>query len=161
MTWAPHIKALPQAVPNSFAEWMTKLEVDFTITHPEGYELCEDFTKGATIEFDQHKALQDADFVYVKNWSSYTNYGAMPEVNENWMMDLNKYQLTNNAGIMHCLPVRRDVELSSKLIDHPNSLIQKQASNRVFAAQIVLKNLLENMSSSTTKQMNQLSLEEA
>jgi N-succinyl-L-ornithine transcarbamylase len=85
----------------------------------------------------------------------------MPEVNENWMMDLNKYQLTNNAGIMHCLPVRRDVELSSKLIDHPNSLIQKQASNRVFAAQIVLKNLLENMSSSTTKQMNQLSLEEA
>ena len=160
MTWAPHIKALPQAVPNSFAEWMTKLDVDFTITHPEGYELCEDFTKGATIEYDQHKALQDADFVYVKNWSSYTNYGAMPEVNENWMMDLHKYQLTNNAGIMHCLPVRRDVELSSKLIDHPNSLIQKQASNRVFAAQVVLKNLLENMSSSTTKQMNQLSLEE-
>ncbi len=161
MTWAPHIKALPQAVPNSFAEWMTKLDVEFTITHPEGYELCDDFTKGATIEYDQNKALQEADFVYVKNWSSYTNYGAMPEVKENWMMDLNKYQLTNNAGIMHCLPVRRDVELSSKLIDHPNSLIQKQALNRVFAAQVVLKNLLKNLTPTNTVQLNQLSLEEA
>lgn len=161
MTWAPHIKALPQAVPNSFAEWMTKLNVDFTITHPEGYELCDDFTKGATIEYDQNKALQDADFVYVKNWSSYENYGAMPEVKTNWMMDLNKYNLTNNAGIMHCLPVRRDVELSSKLIDHPNSLIQKQALNRVFAAQVVLKNLLENLTPTKTVQLNQLSLEEA
>ncbi|MFO0434994.1 MAG: acetylornithine carbamoyltransferase, partial [Sphingobacteriaceae bacterium] len=161
MTWAPHIKALPQAVPNSFAEWMTKLDVDFTITHPEGYELCEDFTKGATIEYDQSKALQYADFVYVKNWSSYTNYGAMPEVKENWMMDLDKYKLTNNAGIMHCLPVRRDVELSSKLIDHPNSLIQKQSANRVFAAQVVLKNLLENLTPKNTVQLNQLSLEEA
>lgn len=161
MTWAPHIKALPQAVPNSFTEWMTKLDVDFTITHPQGYELCEDFTKGANIEYDQSKALQDADFVYVKNWSSYSNYGATPEVKENWMMDLNKYQLTNQAGIMHCLPVRRDVELSSKLIDHPNSLIQKQAANRVYAAQVVLKNLLENITSSPAKQMNKLSLEEA
>lgn len=161
MTWAPHIKALPQAVPNSFAEWMTKLDVDFTITHPVGYELCEDFTKGANIEYDQNKALQDADFVYVKNWSSYTNYGAMPEVKQSWMLDMNKYQLTNNAGIMHCLPVRRDVELSSKLIDHPNSLIQKQAANRVFAAQVVLKNLLENTSRSPIKQMNEISLEEA
>lgn len=161
MTWAPHIKALPQAVPNSFAEWMTKLDVDFTITHPEGYELCEDFTKDANIEYDQSKALQDADFVYVKNWSSYNDYGATPEVKENWMMDLNTYQLTNNAGIMHCLPVRRDVELSSKLIDHPNSLIQKQAANRVFAAQVVLKNLLESLTPKNTVQLNQLSLEEA
>lgn len=160
MTWAPHIKALPQAVPNSFAEWMTKLDVDFTITHPEGYELCEDFTKGANIEYNQQIALQDADFVYVKNWSSYNDYGTIPDVKQNWMLDLNKYQHTNNAGIMHCLPVRRDVELSSKLIDHPNSLIQKQASNRVFAAQVVLKTLLENQVTSPAKQTHQLSLEE-
>ena len=161
LTWAPHIKPLPQAVPNSFSEWMTKLDVDFTITHPEGYELCEDYTKGATIEYDQEKALQDADFVYVKNWSAYNEYGLMPKVNENWMMDLNKYQLTNNAGIMHCLPVRRDVELSSKLIDHPNSLIQQQAANRVYSAQAVIKNIL--MKLPKTKQMNieNLSLEEA
>src|SRR5574343_472406 len=125
LTWAPHMKALPQAVPNSFSEWMTKLDVDFTITHPEGYELCDDFTKGATIEYNQNKALENADFVYVKNWSSYTNYGALPEVKENWMMNMNKYTLTNNAGIMHCLPVRREVELSSVLIEHQNSLIQK------------------------------------
>lgn len=161
MTWAPHIKALPQAVPNSFAEWMTKLDVDFTITHPEGYELCEDFTKGANIEYNQQIALQDADFVYVKNWSSYNDYGTIPDVKQNWMLDLNKYKHTNNAGIMHCLPVRRDVELSSKLIDHPNSLIQKQASNRVFAAQVVLKTLLENQVTSPAKQTHQLSLEEA
>jgi len=161
MTWAPHIKALPQAVPNSFAEWMTKMEVDFIITHPVGYELCEDFTKGATIEYDQNKALQDADYIYVKNWSSYHNYGAMPEVKENWMMDSNKYQLTNQAGIMHCLPVRREVELSSKLIDHPNSLVQKQAANRVLAAQIVLKNLLESKNTLSNKQANKISLQEA
>ncbi len=145
LTWAPHIKALPQAVPNSFAEWMTKLDVDFTITHPEGYELCDDYTKGATIEYDQEKALQGADFVYVKNWSAYHEYGIMPEVKTNWMMDLNKYQLTNSAGIMHCLPLRRDLELSSKLIDHPNSLIQQQAANRVYSAQVVLKNILDKL----------------
>lgn len=149
LSWAPHIKALPQAVANSFSEWMTKIDVDLTITHPQGYELCEDFTKGATIEYDQEKALQNADFVYVKNWSSYTNYGKTPEVNENWMLDLEKYNFTNNAGIMHCLPVRRDVELSSKLIDHPNSLVQKQAANRVFAAQVVLKNLLTTINAKT------------
>ena len=160
LTWAPHMKALPQAVPNSFSEWMTKLDVDFTITHPEGYELCDDFTKGATIEYNQNKALENADFVYVKNWSSYTNYGALPEVKENWMMDLNKYALTNNAGIMHCLPVRREVELSSVLIEHQNSLIQKQAANRVFAAQVVLKNILENIQVSQKNNLQNLMLEE-
>ncbi|MBL7896030.1 MAG: acetylornithine carbamoyltransferase [Bacteroidia bacterium] len=161
LTWAPHIKALPQAVPNSFAEWMTKLDVDFTIAHPEGYELCEDYTKGATIEHNQEEALKNADFVYVKNWSSYTNYGTMPEVKENWMMDMSKYLLTNKAGIMHCLPVRRDVELSSKLIDHPHSLIQHQASNRVVAAQVVLKNILSKLPASEYKSIEQLELEEA
>jgi N-succinyl-L-ornithine transcarbamylase len=161
LTWAPHIKALPQAVPNSFSEWITKLDVDFTITHPKGYELCEDYTKGATIEYNQEKALKNADFVYVKNWSAYHEYGLMPKVNDNWLIDMDKYQLTNSAGIMHCLPVRRDVELSSKLIDHPNSLIQQQAANRVYSAQAVLKNIL--MKLPVTKQMSteNLSLEEA
>ncbi|MBP7810257.1 MAG: acetylornithine carbamoyltransferase [Bacteroidia bacterium] len=160
LTWAPHIKALPQAVPNSFSEWMTKLDVDFIITHPKGYELCDDYTRGATIEYNQEKALENADFIYVKNWSAYHEYGLMPKVNDNWMMDSNKYQLTNSAGIMHCLPVRRDVELSSKLIDHPNSLIQQQAANRVYSAQAVLKNIL--MKLPATKQMSteNLSLEE-
>lgn len=161
LTWAPHIKVLPQAVPNSFAEWMTKLDVDFTITHPKGYELCEDYAKGATIEYNQEKALQKADFVYVKNWSSYNDYGKTTEVKDNWMMDLDKYHLTNKAGIMHCLPVRRDVELSSKLIDHPNSLIQKQAANRIYSAQAVLKNILMKLPAAKHMSIENLSLEEA
>lgn len=156
LTWAPHIKPLPQAVANSFGEWITKTDVELTITHPKGYELCEDYTKGANIVYDQNEALQNADFVYVKNWSSYHEYGKMPEVNDNWMMDLQKYELTNNAGIMHCLPARRDVELSSKLIDHPNSLVQKQAANRVFAAQVVLKTLLQNIKTTTNVSANKL-----
>ncbi len=159
LTWAPHIKALPQAVANSFSEWMTKMDVDLTITHPKGYELCEDFTKGTAIEYDQEKALQNADFVYVKNWSSYNDYGKTPQVNENWMMDLEKYKLTNMAGIMHCLPVRREVELSSKLIDHPNSLVQKQAANRVFAAQVVIKNLLTTLNFKQKNNVEQLETE--
>ncbi len=145
MTWAPHIKALPQAVPNSFVEWMLGLNMDLTIVQPEGYELCEDYTRGAQIEYDQEKALKNADFVYVKNWSSFHDYGQTPPVNTNWMLDLKKYELTNSARILHCLPVRRDVELSSKLIDHPMSLIQQQAANRVFSAQVVLKNILEEI----------------
>jgi len=161
LTWAPHIKALPQAVPNSFSEWMTKLDVDFTITHPEGYELCEDYTRGATIEYNQDKALQDADFVYVKNWSGYNDYGTMLPVKNNWMLDHDKYELTNEAGIMHCLPVRRDVELSSKLIDHPNSLIQQQALNRVYSAQVVLKMILENKQTGQQNLITSLNLEEA
>lgn len=144
LSWAPHIKPLPQAVANSFSEWMTKTDVDLTITHPEGYELSDDYTKGATIEYDQEKAFADADYVYVKNWSAYNDYGKMPEVKNNWLPDLQKYKLTNSAHIMHCLPVRRDVELSSKLLDHPKSLVQQQAANRVFAAQAVLKTILEN-----------------
>lgn len=154
LTWAPHIKALPQAVPNSFSEWMTKLDIDFTIAHPEGYELCEDYTKGATVEYDQCKALNGADFVYVKNWASFTEYGKTPSVNENWMLGSEQYKLTNSAKIMHCLPVRRDVELSSALIDHPNSLIQQQATNRVYSAQIVLKKLLEATIKNTTPTQN-------
>jgi N-succinyl-L-ornithine transcarbamylase len=161
LTWAPHIKPLPQAVPNSFAEWMTKMNVDLTITHPYGYELCEDYTKGAEIEHDQEKALKDADFVYVKNWSSFNDYGKMPVVKDNWMMDLKKHKLTNNARIMHCLPVRRDLELSSELIDHPNSLIQQQAINRLYAAQAVLKGILQDLPKNKNTHTENLSLEEA
>lgn len=143
LTWAPHIKPLPQAVPNSFAEWMNVIDVDFVITHPEGYELKEDFSKSAIIITKQEEALAGADFVYVKNWSSYHEYGLMPTVKGNWSLDAQKMKTTNNAHIMHCLPVRRNVELSDELLDSPQSLVLKQAENRVFAAQAVLKQMLE------------------
>ncbi|MGN0002199.1 MAG: acetylornithine carbamoyltransferase [Sphingobacterium composti] len=149
LAWAPHVKALPQAVPNSFAEWMSKAQeqglVDFTVAHPEGYDLAEDFTKGATITNNLDEALAGADFVYVKNWSSYKEYGQVYPVSENWMMDNQKLTLTNDAKVMHCLPVRRDLELSSEILDGPNSLVIKEASNRVWAAQVVLKRMLESL----------------
>ncbi len=143
LTWAPHIKPLPQAVANSFAEWMRFSEVDLVITHPEGYELQEDFTKGATICYHQTEALLDADFVYVKNWSSYNEYGLMPKVEEDWLLSEQKMKLTNNAHLMHCLPVRRNVEVPDELLDGPNSLILQQAENRIYSAQVVLKKMLE------------------
>lgn len=149
LAWAPHVKALPQAVPNSFAEWMSKAQeqglVDFAIAHPAGYELAEEFTTGAIITHKLDEALADADFVYVKNWSSYKEYGEVYPVNENWMMDNQKLKLTNDAKVMHCLPVRRDLELSSEILDGPNSLVIKEASNRVWAAQVVLKRMLESL----------------
>jgi N-succinyl-L-ornithine transcarbamylase len=143
LTWSHHIKALPQAVPNSFSEWALKTNCDFTITHPKGYELCEDFTKGATIEYDQDKALENADFVYVKNWSAFNDYGKIIPTNENWLLDKKRMEKTNNAKIMHCLPVRRNVELKDELADGPNSLILGQAENRIYAAQTVLKQIIE------------------
>ncbi len=144
LTWAPHIKALPQAVPNSFSEWMCKADVDFTITHPEGLELNPKFTNGATITHNQHEALDGADFVYVKNWSSYNDYGK-PYLNRaDWLLNEQRLMMSNNAKIMHCLPVRRNVELTDALLDGPNSLVQQQANNRVYAAQAVLKNILES-----------------
>lgn len=143
LTWAPHIKPLPQVVANSFAEWTLASGYDLTITHPEGYELSEAFTKGAVIEYDQEKALQEADFVYVKNWSSYTDYGKVLPVTEDWMLTNEKLKVTNSAKIMHCLPVRRNVEVSDEVLDSENSLILKQAENRVYAAQTVLKKILE------------------
>ncbi|MCS4228574.1 acetylornithine carbamoyltransferase [Sphingobacterium sp. BIGb0165] len=149
LAWAPHVKALPQAVPNSFAEWMCKAQeeglVEFTITQPMGYELSKDFTKGATISTNLNESLKDADFVYVKNWSSYQEYGEVYTVDEDWMMDNEKLSLTNDAKVMHCLPVRRDLELSSEILDGPNSLVIKEASNRVWAAQVVLKRMLEDL----------------
>ncbi len=149
LAWAPHVKALPQAVPNSFAEWMCKAQeeglVDFTIAQPMGYELSEEFTAGATISNNLGESLKNADFVYVKNWSSYQEYGEVYGVDEDWMMDNKKLNLTNDAKVMHCLPVRRDLELSSEILDGPNSLVIKEASNRVWAAQVVLKRMLEDL----------------
>lgn len=143
LTWAPHIKPLPQAVPNSFAEWMCKADVDFTITHPKGYELSPDFTKGATINNNQDEALTDADFIYVKNWSAYEPYGKVFSGNEDWMLTNEKLKGTHDAKIMHCLPVRRNLELSDEILDGPCSIVVQEAANRVWAAQAVLKRMLE------------------
>ncbi|GAC1301743.1 MAG: acetylornithine carbamoyltransferase [Mucilaginibacter sp.] len=145
LTWAPHIKPLPQAVPNSFAEWMCRADVDFTITHPKGYELSTDFTKGATITHNQDEALADADFIYVKNWSAYEPYGAIFPGNEEWMLTNERLRITNKARIMHCLPVRRDLELSAEVLDGESSVVVHEAGNRVWAAQAVLKRMLEGI----------------
>lgn len=144
LTWAPHIKPIPQCVANSFSEWVGAWgEADFVITHPEGYALSTEFTKGATIEHNQDQALKNADFVYVKNWSSYEDYGKVLSTDAAWMMTNKKLALTNNTKIMHCLPVRRNVELSDEILDGPNSLVTKEASNRVWAAQAVLAEILK------------------
>lgn len=143
LTWAPHIKALPQAVPNSFAEWAVASGAEVVITQPKGYELAAEFSHGAEITYDQDVALAGADYVYVKNWSSYGDYGAMPPVQGDWLLTPEKMKATNHAKIMHCLPVRRNVELIDALIDGPDSLIQVQAGHRVTAAQTVLKKILE------------------
>jgi N-succinyl-L-ornithine transcarbamylase len=144
LTWAPHVKALPQCVANSFAQWVNAWgKADLVITHPEDYELDEQFTKGAMIEHDQTRALQGADFVYVKNWSTYTDYGKIYSNDPSWMLTKNKLRITNKAKVMHCLPVRRNVELSDEVLDNPNSLVTQQASNRVWAAQAVLSELLK------------------
>ena len=143
LTWAPHIKPLPQCVANSFAQWINAWgDAEFVIAHPRGYALSEKFSKGASIIYDQQEALRSADFVYVKNWSSFDDYGAMPGNNADWMLDNKKLSITNNAKIMHCLPVRRNVELSDEVLDGPNSLVTQQAGNRVWAAQAVLAELL-------------------
>jgi N-succinyl-L-ornithine transcarbamylase len=143
LTWAPHIKPLPQAVPNSFAEWMCKADVDFIIAHPAGYELCADFTNGATITHNQDEAIKDADFIYVKNWSAYEPYGAITSGNEDWMLTNEKLKQAPNAKVMHCLPVRRNLELSDEILDGPQSVVIHEAGNRVWAVQAVLKQMLE------------------
>jgi len=145
LTWAPHIKPLPQAVPNSFAEWMCKADVNFVITHPAGYELSTDFTQGATITHNQDEAIADADFIYVKNWSAYEPYGQIFGENLDWMLTNDRLKITNNAKVMHCLPVRRDLELSSEILDGPSSIVVHEAGNRVWAAQAVLKKMLEQL----------------
>ncbi len=143
LTWAPHVKALPQCVANSFAQWATAANfADVVVTHPAGYELSEKYTKGATITHDQAAALEGADFVYVKNWSSYEDYGKVFCTDPAWMLTANSLKHSNNAKVMHCLPVRRNVELSDEILDSPSSLVTKQAGNRVWAAQAVLSTLL-------------------
>ncbi len=142
LTWAPHPKALPQAVANSFAEWTLASGYDLTITHPEGYELSKQFTKGATIEYDQKKAFQDADFVYAKNWYSFKNYGKVDVEDSSWIVSSAKMALTNNGKFMHCLPVRRNVVVAGKVLDSAASLVIEQANNRTYAAQVVLKQML-------------------
>ncbi len=146
LTWAPHPRALPQAVPNSFAQWMLAADVDFVITQPEGYELCEDFTKGAAIEYDQKKAFEGADFIYAKNWSSYTNYGQVLSMDRAWTVDEDKMAVTDNAFFMHCLPVRRNMIVSDAVIDAPTSIVIPEAANRVVSAQVVLRRMLRSLS---------------
>src|SRR5690606_9652430 len=149
LTWAPHIKPLPQAVSNSFAQWVNAWgKADFVITHPEGMELDISFTTGATITHRQEEALVDADFVYVKNWSGYNTYGQLAENADHWMLDQQKLATTANARIMHCLPVRRNVELSDELLDSAASLVTEQAANRVWAAQAVMAALLNHPANS-------------
>jgi N-succinyl-L-ornithine transcarbamylase len=144
LTWAPHVKALPQCVANSFAQWINHWgQADFVITHPEDYELNEKFTKGATITHHQQEALANADFVYVKNWSTYTDYGKIYCNDPQWMLTQKKLSATNHAKVMHCLPVRRNIELSDEILDSANSFVTQQAANRVWAAQAVLSEILK------------------
>ncbi len=143
LSWAPHIKPLPQCVSNSFAQWVNAWgEADFVITHPEGYELAEMFTKGATISHNQDAALEGADFVYVKNWSTYTDYGKVYVNDPKWMLTNEKLKVSNQAKVMHCLPVRRNIELSDEILDGPHSLVTQEAGNRVWAAQTVIAEIL-------------------
>ncbi|MBN8879735.1 MAG: acetylornithine carbamoyltransferase [Sphingobacteriales bacterium] len=145
LTWAPHVKPLPQCVANSFSQWINAWgKADFVITHPEDYELSEEFTQGATITHNQDEALKDADYVYVKNWSTFKDYGKIYESDPQWMLTNKKLEITNQAKVMHCLPVRRNVELSDEVLDGPNSLVTQEASNRVWAAQVVLSEILKN-----------------
>lgn len=145
MTWAPHVRALPQSVPNSFAQWMNAWgAADFVIAQPPGYELSESFTRGATIVYDQDQALEGADFVYVKNWSSYAQYGKILGGYGDWMITPEKLSETNQARVMHCLPVRRNLVISDTVLDSPSSVVAQEAGNRVWAAQAVLSELLSN-----------------
>lgn len=143
LTWAPHPKALPQSVPNSFVKWMQASPFDLVITHPKGYELTESITHGASIEHNQDKALANADFVYAKNWSSYNDYGKILLNDSLWMITKEKMALTNQGAFMHCLPVRRNVIVADQVLDGPTSLVIQQAENRTYAAQAVLKTFLE------------------
>lgn len=145
MTWAPHPKALPQAVPNSFAEGMNMTDYEFIITHPKGYELDPAFTGRAVIEYDQKKAFEGADFIYAKNWSAYSgeNYGKILSTDRSWTVDSEKMALTDNAFFMHCLPVRRNMIVTDEVIDSPQSLVIPEAANRVVSAQTILKSILD------------------
>ena len=145
LSWAPHPKALPQAVPNSFVKWMKQGNVDLVITNPKGYDLASEITSGIPIIHNQKAAFENADFIYAKNWSSFEHYGQVMPIEESWTITADKMALTNDAKFMHCLPVRRNVVVSDEVIDSPNSLVIEQANNRTFSAQAVLKQLLEQI----------------
>lgn len=145
LSWAPHPRALPQAVSNSFAEWVLNAGMDLTITHPKGYELSKEFTKGAVIEYNQEKAFKGADFIYTKNWSSFKDYGKIVSTDESWMITKAKMDLTNKGKFMHCLPVRRNVVVAGEVLDSKYAAVINQANNRTYAAQAVLKNILEQL----------------
>ncbi len=145
LTWAPHIKPIAQAVGNSFTEWMQQMDVDFVITNPEGYDLDKNFTKDTLVIHNQEQALKDADFIYVKNWSSFEDYANMPKVEGDWMLTNEKLEFTNQAKVMHCLPVRRNLELSDEVMDGKNSIIYQQSKNRIFSAQAVFSEILDEV----------------
>jgi N-succinyl-L-ornithine transcarbamylase len=147
LTWAPHPKALPQAVPNSFADFMNEAEVDFVITHPKGYELAPQFVRAARVEYDQMTAFEGADFVYAKNWSAFedTNYGKILSADREWTVSNKQMDVTNNAHFMHCLPVRRNMIVTDEVIESPQSIVIPQAANREISAQLVIKRLLEGL----------------
>lgn len=142
LTWGPHVKSIPHAVANSFSEWMNAQDVDFVITHPEGLDLDPHLWEMQKVTYNQEEALKDADFVYIKNWSSFNDYGKVAEGFDDWMLTEEKMKITNNGKPMHCLPVRRNVEVSDEVLDSEQSLIFEQSYNRLFAAQAVLKNIL-------------------
>lgn len=144
LSWAPHPKALPQAVPNSFVQWMQAADLELVVTHPKGYELKEEFSKSVKIEYEQDKALEGADFVYAKNWSSYHQYGKILSKDRSWTITNRKMQLTNEAKFMHCLPVRRNMIVADEVLDSNQSVVIQQAGNRVIAAQTIFKKLLKD-----------------
>ena len=143
LSWAPHPRTLPQAVANSFLEWMQRADVDLVLAHPKGYELAEEFTRGVTVTNHQNEAFEGADFIYAKNWSSYQNYGQILSQDTGWMITQEKMALTNNGKFMHCLPVRRNVVVADAVLDGSHSLAIEQANNRTYAAMAVLKSILE------------------
>ena len=146
LTWAPHPRALPQAVPNSFADFMNEADVDFVITHPEGYNLADEFARGAKVEYNQMKAFEGADFIYAKNWAAYQdpNYGKILSTDRNWTVGERQMAVTDNACFMHCLPVRRNMIVTDDVIESEQSIVIPQAANREISAQVVIKRLLEN-----------------
>ncbi len=147
LTWAPHPNALPQAVPNSFAEWMNTTDYEFVITHPKGYELNNEFVGNATIEYDQLKAFEGADFIYAKNWSAYDgeNYGKVLSKDSSWTVSSRHMEVTNNAFFMHCLPVRRNMIVTDEVIESKQSLVIPEAANREISATVVLKRLIQGI----------------
>ncbi|GET31016.1 N-acetylornithine carbamoyltransferase [Prolixibacter sp. SD074] len=145
LTWAPHPKALPQAVPNSFVEWLRQTDYELVVTHPEGYELAPEFIGDIKVEYHQKKAFSGADFIYAKNWASYSSYGQVLSLDRDWTVDEEKMALTNQAKFMHCLPVRRNMVVSDGVIDSPNSIVIQEAANREVSAQAVLKMILEEL----------------